>query len=186
MSLLDHNKATVEILMYYKEIKTESGFTKIIVLEDEDGIKLLDEQTERDKKEEEAVKSKEKRDSLSEQQGKIADVVSDQSEEEEVKVNFRICLLKTQRKVLSWKEQTNITRESSYYNAQESFQDLDIWKFRDLRIKSCLVSWDLVDDSGKPIPVSTNVIDQLPADIVLSLVSKYDEAISLSDDESKN
>ena len=189
MSLLDQNKATIEILMHYKEIKMESGFTKIVVLEDEEGRKLLAEQEEKEEKIKELDKKKERRKNL-QKQGQINDDVGKKLEEEPIEeekpINYKVCLLKTQWKVLSWKEQTDITRESSYYNSQESFNDLDIWKFRDLRIKSCLVSWDLKDDHGNPIPVERNIIDQLPADVVLSLVSKYDTAISLTDDESKN
>lgn len=194
MSLLSQNKATIEIPLYYKEVKSEAGFTKIFVLENEEGIKLLQEQEDRNKKNEE-IKKKKESDAKNKEikkpinQIKEENVVKEEAVEKEEKieeVNFKVYLLKTQWKILSWKQQTDITRESSYYNQQESFQDLDIWKFRDLRIKSCLISWDLKDDNGQPIPVRSDIIDQLPADVVLNLVSKYDSAVSLNDEESKN
>ena len=191
MSLLSQNKATIEILLYYKEVKSEAGFTKIVSLEDEEGEKLLKEQEERDKKNAEIKKKKETVDKNKEMKKPVnssqEEVVKEEKKVEEIEeVNFKVFLLKTQWKILSWKQQTDITRESSYYNAQQAFQDLDIWKFRDLRIKACMISWDLKDDNNQPISVKPDVIDQLPADIVLSLVSKYDSAVSLDDEESKN
>jgi len=189
MSLLSQNKPSIEIKLYYKEIKLESNFTKIIVLEEDEGKKLFQEQEDRDEKIQEIKKKMEaiKKNTTKKIEGELAENKVETKEEEKIdEVNFRICLLNTQWKILSWKEQTNITRESSYFNRQESFQDLDIWKFRDLRIKACMVSWDLKDDSNQSIPVKPDVIDQLPADVVLSLVSKYDTAVSLNDEESKN
>ena len=182
MSLINRN--TIDILLYYKEVKTDADFTKIIVLEDEDGEKLLKEQEERDQKIEDIKKNQEKRSKLQSQDGSknvdIPDVAADKE------VNFRVYVLKTQWKTLSWKEQNDITQQSTYYNQEASFNDLNIWKFRDLRIKYCLVSWDLKDDNGQPIPLNSDMLDQLSGDVVLALVSKYDDAISLSDEESKN
>lgn len=188
MSLISQNKASIEIKLYYKEIKLESGFTKIVVLEDDEGEELLNEQGKRDKKNQEIKKK------IEASKKNPAKKIGEESTENKIEVkedvldevNFRICLLTTQWKILSWKQQTDITRESAYFNRQEAFQDLDIWKFRDLRIKACMVSWDLKDDNNQPIPVKPDVIDQLPADVVLSLVSKYDTAVSLNDEESKN
>ena len=193
MSLLSQNKPSIEIKLYYKEVKLESGFTKIMVLKDEEGEKLLQEQEARDAKNAEIKKKKEaekKNTAKKPQEVEKAELRAESKEESKVEeieeVNFRVCLLKTQWRILSWKQQTDITRESAYFNRQEAFQDLDIWKFRDLRIKACMVSWDLKDDNNQPIPAKPDVIDQLPADVVLSLVSKYDVAVSLNEDESKN
>lgn len=193
MSLLSQNKPSIEIKLYYKEVKLETGFTKIIVLEDKEGETLLKEQEERDAKNAEIKKKieAEKKNTVKKQDvpNTLNSEVKEEVKEtkEEIKeVNFKVCLLKTQWRILSWKSQTEITRESAYFNRQEAFQDLDIWKFRDLRIKACMVSWDLKDDNGQAVPVKPDVIDQLPADVVLSLVSKYDLAVSLNDEESKN
>jgi len=98
----------------------------------------------------------------------------------------QVKVLNTKWKVLTWKQQTEITKACTVYNPIEGVQDIDWFKYRDLRIKQCMVGWDMVDDNGVPVPLQDIAIDSLPADVVFALVMKYDEETSLTDEEEKN
>jgi len=111
---------------------------------------------------------------------KAKKMLDDEKTKDDVKV------LNTKWKVLTWKEQTEITKASTVYNPVDGVQDIDFFKYRDLRIKKCMVGWDMVDDKNVPVPLESNTIDMLPADIVISLISKYDSETSLTEEEQKN
>ena len=105
----------------------------------------------------------------------------EQKELEEDKKTVEV--LKTKWKVLNWKEQNQVTSNSTYFNQMEGVQDIDFFKYRDQRIKACLVSWDLKDAAGKQVPVHPNMIDQLPAEVVYGLVSEYDRIVNLTEED---
>ena len=157
MSLFGSTSQVVEIKLYYKNIVTSSGMNKIAILSDKEGKIQFQQQ-------EEFVKKK-------------------QSKQEEIKTTDRpIEILTTMWKVLSWGDQNKITKRCERYTP-EGLQDIDYFKFRDLRIKSCLKGWDLKDAKGVAVPVTPETIDTLPSDIVFALVSRYDTVTEGSQDE---
>lgn len=156
MSLLNAQQQTIEIKLYYKEIQTDSGYSKIQIIYNNDEA-----QTElKEQKEQENAGKK-----------------IDESD--------KVRCLTTKWKTLNWQEQNDITKRSSFYNMEQGHQDVDIWQFRDLRLKQCLKEWDLKDDGGAAVPLAPNMLDQLPSEVVLALLSKYDEAINVSSDDKK-
>ena len=104
-------------------------------------------------------------------------------EDEEKKDKVEV--LNTNWKTLNWKEQNEITKKATIYDQMSGMQDIDVFDFRDKRIKTCLVSWDLKDESGRDVPVDPNVIDMLPSEVVLTLANKYDSLITLTKEDEK-
>ena len=159
MSIVSALDQQIEIKLYYREKHSKYGFTKIVVLEDEEGERLLREQ-------EDAIEKM-------------------QTEGQQVTVADRsVKVLVTKWKILNWGEQNDIARRSER-QTPEGLPDMDNIRFRDLRIKKCLVDWDLSDDHGQPIPVSPQLIDQLPSDIIFALTLRYERAVYLDEEEAE-
>jgi len=157
MSIFGVVNQLVEIKLYYKNVKTSYGIDRFIILDNKDGEIEF-------KKQEDLIKKK-------------------QEKQEEIKREDRkIEVLTTQWKILSWGEQNQITKRSERYTP-DGTQDVDWFKFRDLRIKSCLQSWDIKDSKGSNVPVTSETIDTLPSDIVYALVRRYDTVTEGSQDE---
>jgi len=110
---------------------------------------------------------------------KAQEMLQDEAKKAEVKV------LNTNWKVLTWKQQNVITKKATVFT-NDGQQDLDLFEYRDQRIKTCLHSWDLTDDRGVPIAATAENIDQLPSEFVFALINKYDKATSLTEEEQKN
>ena len=88
-------------------------------------------------------------------------------------------VLNTEWKIMSWKDDTQIARDSTFTDSVSGTSDFDPYRFRDLRVKKCFVGWDLKDDQGQPIAFRPELIDKLPSDFVFSMIRKYEEAIGL-------
>ena len=97
----------------------------------------------------------------------------------------RVHCLNTVWKVMSWKDDNEIVKQSTYFNVNSSMNDLDPFKYRDLRIKQCIRSWDMKDDKGNAIQFRPELIDKMPSDIVHALIAKYDSAMTIDEEEEK-
>ena len=93
-------------------------------------------------------------------------------------------MVETTWKVMSWKEQNDITKGSTIQTMEG--QEIDWMSFRDKRLKTCLIGWNLKDKDEKPVILTHEAIDSLPSDIVNALLIKFDELTSLTGDEEKN
>jgi len=157
MGLFGATNQIVEIKLYYKDIVTSGGINKIIVLSDKEGKIQFQQQ-------EDFIKQK-------------------QEKQEEIKETDRpIKVLTTMWKVLSWGDQNNLSKMCERYTP-DGLQGIDYFKFRDLRMKSCIKSWDIKDIKGTPVPVTSEIIDTLPPDIVFALIDRYDTTTEGSQDE---
>jgi len=121
-------------------------------------------------------------------------VVLENEKEEEIKEKMEaekdlpesektVFSLHTTWKVLSWREVNDITRRAQI--TVNGVQDLDYFLYRDLRLKAALDGWDIKSEKGEPVPVSPQTVDLLPSDIVYSLISRYDDAVNLTEDDEK-
>jgi len=156
MGLFGATSQLVEIKLYYKNV-VNSGINTIVILSDKEGKIQLQQQ-------EDFIKQK-------------------QEKQEEIKETDRpIEVLITMWKILSWGEQNKIIKSCERYTP-EGIQDIDVYKFRDLRIKTCLTSWDIKDAKGSIVPVTAETIDTLPSDVIFSLVNRYDTVTEGSQDE---
>jgi hypothetical protein len=104
--------------------------------------------------------------------------------EDESKKNLVLCL-NTHWALLNWGDQNNITK-NAIFTTPEGYRDVDMIKVRDMRLKTALKEWDLVDDAGNKQPVSQATIDALPPEVVTALIREYEKRTSLSEEEEKN
>jgi len=88
----------------------------------------------------------------------------------------KILILSTKWKQLNWQEHNTTMNQNVNISDPITGQvQFDVYKFRDNKIKAGLKEWNLKDDDNNPIPVTSEKIDQLPADIVGELISEYEK-----------
>lgn len=93
------------------------------------------------------------------------------SESDEVNVE----VLNTKWHRPTWKMQNEILSKCTTVDNETGQANIDVQKFRDLKVKTYLRDWDMEYD-GQQIPVSEEVIDRLPPDFFISLADKFDLA----------
>lgn len=98
-----------------------------------------------------------------------------------------VCILNTKWKQARWREQNDIMNTSQKVDHMTGQPSFDFILYRDRRIKTLLVEWDITtkDDSGNEhtVPVSEELIDRLPVEIVTSLYAEYEKKSGLTADE---
>ena len=60
------------------------------------------------------------------------------------------------------------------------------YTFRDLKFKNTLKKWDRVDKDGNPIDCNEKTIGELPSDLAVALINKFDRISFLDEEEEKN
>lgn len=101
------------------------------------------------------------------------------------KKDASVDVLNTKWAVPTWKITTNITRSSTYYNPADGTQRIDPTKYRDNIFRTCLKEWDITDESGAVIAVSSDSIGQLPNVIAEELLKKYDQSTETDETDEK-
>lgn len=91
-------------------------------------------------------------------------------------------VLNTKWKLASWEDQNKMMKQCQMTNETTGQTEIDWGKYRDMRIKSLLVGWDITLSDEK-VAVTPEYIDRLPADLVLALYEKYNEMTQITDDE---
>lgn len=94
--------------------------------------------------------------------------------------------LTTKWKKLSWELQNAISEQCSVIDNITGESHFNWIRFRDLRLKRCMFSWDLKDEDKNPVPLNDMSINSLPNDVALSLINSYDSATALKDEDRKN
>ena len=145
MALIDFSDQLVQVPLYYKEIEKD-GFTKIIILKDEEALEMLE----------------------------------DEEEKKDVQV------LNTWWKILSWQDSNNIANAARSKDANALPGQLDPYRTRDLRLKLCLKKWDLKDANNKDLPVTPDIINKLPPEVIGTLLEKFDKVTDMSAEEVGN
>jgi len=103
--------------------------------------------------------------------------IRNQEEFEKYKEDPNLKELNTSWKVLSWAEHNDIYSQCIQYKTSEegiSLQNLDFIKFRDMKLKMCLKNWDLKDDAGQSVTISSKVIDRLNPQVANELLNGFD------------
>jgi len=111
---------------------------------------------------------------------KAEEMLKDEKRKEEVNI------FNTWWKILSWKDSNNITNNSKVQGKDAVPGELDFYRFRDLRIKMCMKKWDLKDDDGVDLPLTPDLVNKLPVDIILYLSNKYEQVIGIDEEELGN
>lgn len=161
MAIIGSKRRQIEIKLHYEERETETGYSKIIIFEDDIGKTKIKEQEEKNKI-------------------KVAAGEKLVSEDEKIKI------LTTYWQPLMWGEQQEITKQCEKYSP-DGMQDVDVFAFRDFRLKKCLVDWDIKDEKGEKVRLSPSNIDLLPTEVVFALMNKFDTLTRVNEeDERKN
>jgi hypothetical protein len=95
--------------------------------------------------------------------------------------------LKTKWRPQTWQAANDLLQKATMFNFHTQQQDIDWTKYRDARLKACLVEWDAKTDKGEPVPCVEAYINKLHATVALALLEKYDDATSVDkEDVQKN
>ena len=95
------------------------------------------------------------------------------------------CLTTKWRK-FNWELENEIIERSQIFDEITGTSRGSWIKYRDLKFKKCLKSWDLKDEDKNPILLNDMSINSLPETVVYALISKYDDKVTLKDTERKN
>lgn len=100
-------------------------------------------------------------------------------DDEKAKANIEV--VNTKWKHASWNIQNKIIQESMRVTPMGE-SDIDWNKYRDLRVKKLLHSWDLKYEE-QAIPVSNDVLDNVPPQFFIGLFEAYEDYIGISEEE---
>lgn len=113
-------------------------------------------------------------------------VIDDKKAKEEIdKGDKEIKIINTQWKSQTWQMYNQIISSSQSYNSLTGTNEFDGQKYYDNLYKSCLIGWDVTDNSGNTIQITPQVLDSLPVNLARALIQKYDSYISLEEEEQK-
>lgn len=94
--------------------------------------------------------------------------------------------LETKWKLLTWKEQNEVMNLSSQMiNPQTGERQFNFLAYRDAIIKRCLKEWNIILNE-KPIPVTSEAIDQLPGPVVTNLYQQFEALLDYTEQELGN
>lgn len=111
---------------------------------------------------------------------KAEDMLEDEEKSKGVEV------LKTQWRMLNWKEQNEIMNVSSKaVDPVTGEKQFNYYTYRDAMIKKCLKSWDITDNNN-PVLVTSDAIDKLPGLVVIDIFQKFEKYLEFSEEEMGN
>jgi len=95
-------------------------------------------------------------------------------------------VLTTKWKLLSWEEQNDVMGSANKNSdLTTGIRTFDPTIYRDRIVKNCLKEWDLTYKNNS-VPVTSENINKLPADIVTNLYLKFDNISTYTEEEVKN
>ena len=97
-------------------------------------------------------------------------------------------ILNTKWKVLTWKEQNDLLKESERPAEAGEMPSFDWALFQERRLKKALRWWDLKQNDADPEPlaVSSDNVDKMPSHVIRALLDKYDAVANMDEEEEKN
>ena len=88
-------------------------------------------------------------------------------------------------KRMDWGTQTKIVEESQK-DGENKDSSIDWTKYRLNQMKYLLVGWDLKTADNQQIPINEKILKRLDFNIAISLIRKYEEVITPSEEEIEN
>ncbi len=92
-------------------------------------------------------------------------------------------------KRLTWGDQNSILAQclKSIPNTSGNVTtELDGIKYRDLKLKTCLQRWNVIDESGQPVPINNSTLDNLVPEVAQELLASFERVTEPSGDDLKN
>ena len=96
--------------------------------------------------------------------------------------------LNTSWQIMTWAEHNKVYSQCIQYTTNEEgiqLSNLDFIKFRDLKLKTCLKNWDLKDDTGRLVNITSSVIDQLHPQVADELLAGFERMTEVSSPKTK-
>jgi len=91
--------------------------------------------------------------------------------------------LNTGWKVLTWDEHNHLYDSCTIGRDRKT---IDFIKLRDIKLKTCLKTWDLKDDNGNDVVLNSETIDQLYPKVADELLSGFEQITEIKPAELKN
>ena len=85
-------------------------------------------------------------------------------------------------KILSWAEHNEIYSKCLFHSTKENEMtttNLDYVKFRDMKMKFCLKSWDLKDDNDVDMPLNASMIDNLHHQVATEILEGFERVTEI-------
>jgi polyphosphate kinase 2 (PPK2 family) len=86
---------------------------------------------------------------------------------------------------LTWRQHNEIQRAATVTRPGMG-SDLDWVTYKERKLCTVLVGWDAKGKDGKPIPVSDDNVLKLAPQVAETLLSEFDQATIMGDEERKN
>ncbi len=116
-------------------------------------------------------------------------IVLDEDEAKKIladdKKSKEVNILNTYWNSLSWGEFKKIQSASIEINQVTGLREVNLPKFNDYKVKTCLKEWDLKDDKGQLLPVNEKNIEDLPLSVIGKLLDLYQESSEGVEEEQK-
>ena len=92
--------------------------------------------------------------------------------------------LNTGWRLLSWADYNRIYDECLEQD-DNGKAVLNLIKFRDIKLKTCLKTWDIQDKNGEPVPVNDETIGRLHHDVASELLDGFERVTEITAEELK-
>lgn len=96
--------------------------------------------------------------------------------------------LSTKWKRLTWKEQ-NVILSSCFISKPSAdgklITSMDGMKFREMKLKTCLKDWDILDSYGNKIPITEENIDNMVPEVANELIDSFEKLTEPTGDDLK-
>lgn len=171
---VDINKENVNVAIMYIEEKKQHGNAQFRFIKSEDELKEWREKGF--KLETEIAATLPNQTAMPNQPG-----VPNQIKRDENKI---VHVLHTSWRRMTWKDQNEIWSKclKQITDGQgKSRTELDGITYRDLKLKTCLKKWNIKNDAGEDIPVSSDNIDKLIPEVALEMLETFERITESSE-----
>ena len=87
---------------------------------------------------------------------------------------------------MTWKQHNDIQRAATVNRGPGLGSDLDWVLYKERKLFTVLIGWDAKDKDGKSVPVNEGNISKLSPQIAETLLSEFDKATIMGNDDRKN
>ena len=143
-SIVQSDKELIEIPIYYKTSQNKYGTERIVIVPQEEALKILD-------------------------------GIDDAAKE-------AISVVNTKWLYATWEMQNSIIQASMKPQGNNGDPEMDWNRYRDLRVKRLLQSWDLMFED-QAIPVTPDVLNRVPPQFFIGLFESYESYVGFSEEE---
>lgn len=92
-------------------------------------------------------------------------------------------------KTMSWKDQNNILSKTLRHTTKPDgtvMTNLDPIHYRDLKLKTCLKKWNVLNENNSPMEVTEKAIDNLHPQVAQELLDSFERVTEASEEDLGN